>query len=100
MTVAVGCHLDRGVAETGLYQFERQFEAAVRLPVDAPRRVEVTQRVQALVLGLALLVDHASLDLRGLERAPDDVREGHRRAGQGREGEVEAALGRGDFPLA
>src|SRR5438552_18980377 len=38
------------MAEPALHQLERQFEPAVDAPVDAPRCIEVAQRMQASVL--------------------------------------------------
>ena len=54
VAVAVGRHLDRGVAEPRLHHLERQLEAAIDAAVDAPRRIEVPQAVQAGVLGVAV----------------------------------------------
>ena len=47
MAITVGRHLNRGVAQAGLHDLERQFEPAVDFPVDAPRRIEVAQRVES-----------------------------------------------------
>jgi hypothetical protein len=52
MAVAVGCHLDRRVAEPRLHHLKRQFQTAIGAPVDAPRRVEMAQRVKAGILRL------------------------------------------------
>src|SRR5262245_37655016 len=73
MTIDVGCHLDRGVAEAGLHDFERQFEPAIDPPVDAPGRIEVPETVEAGIFGAALTVDHAPGDLCWLKAAFDDA---------------------------
>ena len=69
MAVDVGGHLDRGVTEPRLHQLERQFEPAVDAAVDAPRGVEVAQRVQALVFRAAMLIDDTGGDLRRMKAA-------------------------------
>ena len=57
MPVAIGRHLNRGMPEPGLHQLERQFQAAVGAAVDAPRRIEVAQRMQPRIFRTPLSVD-------------------------------------------
>ena len=65
--------LDRGMAESGLHHLERQFEAAVGAAVDAPRGMEVPQRMEAAVFRAAVPIDDASGNLRRVESALDDT---------------------------
>jgi hypothetical protein len=48
MAVYIGSHDDAGMSETLLHSFHWQFKAAVFLSVDAPRRIEVSQRGKKL----------------------------------------------------
>jgi len=50
----------RRVPHALLHYLRRQFEATVNFAVDAPRGIEVAQRMQAGVLRLVLVVDDAS----------------------------------------
>jgi hypothetical protein len=59
--IGVRAHLNRSVTEPRLHHLERQFEPAVDAPVDAPRGVEVAQRVQPSVLGVAIGIGDAGL---------------------------------------
>src|SRR5262249_56145478 len=61
VTVGVGSHLDRGVAETGLHDFDRQFEPAIDAAVDAPACIEMAHGVQAGVFSFAIGIDNAGL---------------------------------------
>src|SRR5262249_8830098 len=100
VTVGVGCHLDRGVAEPGLHYFERQFEAAVSTAVDAPRSVEVAQAMQAAVFRPTIGRHHTSRDLRGMKAALDDAVPMIDAALAVGEGEAEFAIGAGEAVLA
>lgn len=52
VTIDVHRQDDQGVAHSLLDHFRRQSEAAVSLPIDAPRRIEVAKRVHPFVLCL------------------------------------------------
>src|SRR5215471_14827671 len=56
-----------------LHELERQLEPAIGAPVDAPRRVEVPQAMQAGVLRLAGRLHNAGRDLDRVKSAVDDV---------------------------
>ena len=49
------------MAKSRLHQLERQFEPAVDATVDAPRGIEMAQRVQAPVFALPSLVTPAAI---------------------------------------
>jgi hypothetical protein len=72
VAVHVGRHVDGGMPEAVLHRLERQPKPAILFAVEAPRRVEVPQRVEARVLGLATLGDAGS-DLSWRKPAGDDV---------------------------
>ena len=59
--------------EPRLHHLERELEPTVDLPVDAPRRVEMAEAVQALVLGAPVPIDDAAGDLGRVEAALDDA---------------------------
>jgi hypothetical protein len=46
MPVTVGGHLNAGMTEPALHHLDRQFEAAVFAAIDAPRGIEMAERVQ------------------------------------------------------
>ena len=96
MAVDVRRHLDGGVPEPRLHHLERQFEAAVDAAVDAPRRVEVPQAVQAGVLRLAAAVTTPAAICAGMQAAVDDVGEVLDVAGAVREDEIKLALRAGE----
>jgi hypothetical protein len=74
MAVTVRRHLDRGVPQARLHHLERQFEPAIDAAVDAPRRIEVAQAVQAPILcAPTMLVGDAGGDLDRNESTPNDV---------------------------
>src|SRR5215831_10343581 len=64
MPVTVGGHLNAGMTEPALDNLDRQLETTVCPPVDAPRGIEMAQRVQARVLDGSVLGDDAGGDLR------------------------------------
>src|SRR6478672_2088148 len=76
MAVDISGHLNPGVTETMLHDLERKPETAVLPPVDTPGSVEVSERVHARVLGLAVLGHDASGDLRRLQPALHDIGQG------------------------
>jgi len=92
--------LDRGMAESGLHHLERQFEAAVGAAVDAPRGMEVPQRMQAAVFRAAVPIDDASGNLRRVESALDDTVPVIDAALAVGEGEAEFAVGTSEAVLA
>src|SRR5262249_55641601 len=57
--VAVGRHLNRAMTKARLHHLEREFEAAIDAPVDAPAGVEMAQRVQAWIFCLPMFGDDA-----------------------------------------
>src|SRR5262245_14982762 len=59
MAVHIGRHLDTRMPEAVLHDLEGQPQTAILFAVDAPRRIEVPQRVQAGVFGLPALCHHA-----------------------------------------
>jgi hypothetical protein len=73
MAVAIRGYLDRGMAEPALHHLQRQFEATIDAPVDAPRRVEVAQSVQSHILRLARLGSNISRDLDGVQPALEEI---------------------------
>src|SRR6266540_4240329 len=99
MPVHVRRHLNRSVAEPRLHHLERQFEPAINAAVYAPRRIEVAQAVQALVLGLAVSIDDTGRDLGWVKCALDDAAAVVEAAETVREAEVVLVLAAGDFDL-
>ena len=51
MPVPVGSEVDGGVTQPLLHYLDWQFEPAVEAAIDAPRGIEMSKRMQALVLG-------------------------------------------------
>src|SRR5262249_35166272 len=89
-----------GVAETVLHHLERQLEATVDTPIDAPAGVEVTQRVEPAVLRLAVLGEDAGGHLHRTERAVDDIGMALDAALSVRKNQVDIAFRAGELPLA
>src|SRR5262249_27899753 len=73
MPVHIRRHLDRGVAEPCLHHLQRQFEAPVGAPVDAPRSIEVAQAMQAAVFRAAVPIDDTGGNLCRTKTALDDA---------------------------
>src|SRR5262249_62229617 len=85
--------------EPCLHELEREFEAALDAPVDAPRRVEVAQRMQSSVLCFPPCVSHTRSDLRGVKGTFNNVLPTGETAVRVGEGEAEFALGAGQLPF-
>ena len=62
VTIAIGGHLNGNVPEPSLHHLERGPEPAVGAAVDAPRGVEVPERMQTGVLRRAAGIDDAGGD--------------------------------------
>lgn len=60
MSVRIGGHDDGRVAETLLHRLDRQFQAAVAPPIDAPRSEEVPQGMDPGIFRPVRGVDNAS----------------------------------------
>ena len=58
--------------EPSLHHLKGQLEPAVHPAVDAPRGVEVAQRMEALVFRPAMLIDDAGGNLRRMKSKPND----------------------------
>jgi len=61
------------MAHALLHHLNRQFEAAIRLPVDAVGGIEMPEGMRPGVFGLAVAVDDASGDLHRLDNPPDEA---------------------------
>src|SRR5262245_11098311 len=86
--------------EPRLHHLERQLEAAIDAPVDAPGGVEVAQAMQAVVFRFAVSGNDAGRDLRRLKSLIDDDKPGlHTSAGTG-EHEIKLASWADELPLA
>src|SRR6266566_6288795 len=73
MPVCVERHNDRRVPEPRLHHLGWQLKPSVNFAVDAPRRVEVPQRVHASVLGLPIRGHYAGGELRRNQCAADEA---------------------------
>jgi hypothetical protein len=62
MPVNICRHLDAGVPEPALHHLDRQFEAAVGPAIDAPRSIEMAERMQPGIFGAAALAPEANRD--------------------------------------
>jgi hypothetical protein len=99
MAIGVERRGDRRVSEPLLDDLGRQLKAAILAAIDAPRGIEVKQRMQVGVFRVALGRDDASLDLGWLEAAMDDVRVVLDVALASRENQVALAFRAGKLPL-
>src|SRR5690349_5682737 len=72
MSVPIQRHHDRRMPEPRLHRLRRKLESSPA-PVDAPRRIEMPQRMQPRILRLAIRVDDAGLHLQWDPGALHDV---------------------------
>jgi hypothetical protein len=100
MPINVRCDHDAGMPHALLHRLDGQLEAAVLSAVDAVRRVEVPQSMQARIFGFALGIHNPGLRQCWLQEVLNDMDVIPKLAFSVRENEVEIALRANQFPFA